>query len=57
MSDKSIKYHLALSDPGTRSPLLKYTYITHIYLATKEQKALIQVHKTLETSKEDNVHH
>lgn len=38
MPDNNITFHVVLSDPETRSPLVKYTYITYIYLVTKEQK-------------------
>lgn len=57
MPDKNIIFHLVLSDPEIRSPSVNYTYISYIYFVTKGTKAFVQVHKTLETSKEDNVHH
>lgn len=58
MPDKNITFHLVLSDPEIRSPSVNYTYIYIIHLFRyKGTKAFVQVHKTLETSKEDNVHH
>lgn len=52
------KYHVsrALSHPGIRLPFYNTVYNVHLsrYKGTKD---LIQIHKTLQTSTEDNAHH